>query len=304
MLTESPIYIPEVTEKDTDFIGFTYNDVHSDTLGIKRVSDGSRYGDIILPIFQDKTVQVPGGDGMYLYGSYYTNRTIPINFAFDNMTDEDYERFKRLIGDKKIHKLSFDESPYKYYNAKVSGTATYKFIPFDENDQTIYKGEGNISFIAYFPYAICDHDKKWLDYWGEIIPKWNDAAKLISKGTHDVLNGTQIQVYNPGVIESPFLLSLNFKDGSIPQGGISVDGKSVYQLNWSTISPKGNDDSVVINSKMNLIEGYNGEIKTGNIYNQYITSGNFFHIPFEENSLTLTNVSENYSDIKYNYYYF
>jgi hypothetical protein len=57
-----------------DFVGFTYNGVHSSDLGIVRVSEGSRFNENLLPTIQDKTVQVQGGDGTYYFGSYYTQR--------------------------------------------------------------------------------------------------------------------------------------------------------------------------------------------------------------------------------------
>jgi hypothetical protein len=37
--------------------------------------------------------------------------------------------------------------------AKVTGSPAIKVIPFDENGNTIYKGEGNIQLTAYWPYA-------------------------------------------------------------------------------------------------------------------------------------------------------
>jgi hypothetical protein len=42
--------------------------------------------------------------------------------------------------------LIFDERPYKAYRAKVTGTATIKYIPFNEGEgrERIYKGEGSI----------------------------------------------------------------------------------------------------------------------------------------------------------------
>jgi hypothetical protein len=55
-----------------DFTGFSFNGVHIDNVRIVRVSDGSRYNDTILPTFTDKTVAVPGGNGTYFFGSYYT----------------------------------------------------------------------------------------------------------------------------------------------------------------------------------------------------------------------------------------
>jgi hypothetical protein len=70
-----------------DYVGFTYNNVHSSALGIVRVSDGSRFNENLLPTMQDKTVQVPGADGMYYFGSYYTQRQFNVSFAFDGLTE-------------------------------------------------------------------------------------------------------------------------------------------------------------------------------------------------------------------------
>ena len=70
-----------------DYIGFKYNNIHSSELGIIRVSNGSRFEENLLPNMQDKTVQIPGSDGSYYFGSYYTSRQINLSFAFDGMTE-------------------------------------------------------------------------------------------------------------------------------------------------------------------------------------------------------------------------
>jgi predicted phage tail component-like protein len=95
---------------------------------------------------QDKTVQVPGGDGTYYFGTYFTQKPLSISFAFDNLTEKQIEEIRAWLGDKKIHNLVFDERPYKAYRAKVTGTSTIKYIPFNEGEERerVYKGEGSI----------------------------------------------------------------------------------------------------------------------------------------------------------------
>ena len=39
-----------------DFIGFTFNGVHSSELGIIRVSEGDRYNESLLPSLSSKTI--------------------------------------------------------------------------------------------------------------------------------------------------------------------------------------------------------------------------------------------------------
>ena len=142
-----------------DYLGFTYGEkadgtpMHSSDLGIVRTSDGSRFNENLLPTIQDKTVQVPGGDGTYYFGTYYTQRQFTINYAFDNLTEEDLRTLKQHFGKKEIRSLIFDERPDRAYSAKVTGTASIKYIPFDEKDGVVYKGEGSIQFTCYHPFA-------------------------------------------------------------------------------------------------------------------------------------------------------
>lgn len=298
-------------EQATDYIGFSFNGVHSSELGIKRTSEGSRFNENLLPVIQDKTVQVPGGDGMYFFGSYYTQRQFNVSFAFDSMTEYQLAQFKRLFGDKKIHTLIFDEMPFKSYQAKVTGSATIKHIPFSEGvTNRVYKGEGSITFTAYYPYAKSVY--KYLDqYTNSNKNEWAEAANLLdTQGDFDVLSGNAINLYNPGVKDADFILTFNFQSGKIPAGGINIGAD--YQLNFSEITAIGADTCIKINSKLNLIEGYNGTTKTGNIYNRYITNGEFFKIPVstektapiqliidQENSL-----QNCFNSIEYSYYYF
>ena len=58
-MSDLNIYGVGASQYSSDYIGFTFNGVHSDTLGIKRTSEGSRFNENLLPTIQDKTVQVP-----------------------------------------------------------------------------------------------------------------------------------------------------------------------------------------------------------------------------------------------------
>ena len=298
-----------------DYMGFTYNNIHSSALGIVRTSDGSRFNENLLPTIQDKTVQVPGGDGTYYFGSYYTQRPFTISFAFDSLTEEQVARLKTHFGDKKIHDLIFDETPYKIYSAKVTGTATIKHVPFVEGEANrVYKGEGTIQFTCYTPFARSAY--KWLDQYNEDSNKKEWAAASKMKETQDIYDiygageyRYGIELYNPGNLESHFQLRLNFnEEDKIAEGQISIGNDRL--LKWSEISAKGEDKYIKINTRINLIEGYNSNnFKSGNIYNKYIIAGDFFKIPLGESTLlTVDTNQDSYigieHPIEYNYYYF
>lgn len=121
-----------------DFTGFTFNNYHSwDDLGIVRVSDGDRYKDDLLPDFDDATISIPGGDGIYYFGSYYKSKKFIINFAFDTLTEQQYRNLRRVFSTRKPSTLIFDEYPYKAYKVKVEGPPTIDAVCFDEKSRSV-----------------------------------------------------------------------------------------------------------------------------------------------------------------------
>lgn len=137
-----------------DFVGFTYNGYHSiRDLGIYRTSNSNRYDESLTATMQDKTADVPGRDGQYYFGTTFKNRTFTVNYAFDNLSESKIRKIKEVFAGDGIHELVFDETPYKAWSAKVTGTASMKHLCFEENGERVYKGEGSITFTSYSPYA-------------------------------------------------------------------------------------------------------------------------------------------------------
>lgn len=300
-----------------DFISFTYNGVHSTELGIVHVSTSNRYTDALLPTIQDKTVQVPGSNGTYFFGSYYTQRPITLNVAFDNVSENQVRLARKVFGDQLSHPLIFDEEPYKVYYAKVSGTPQYNYIPFNNYDSDqetrprIYKGEGTITFTCYEPFAHTPNSNKYLSqYTVGVSPspsnpiwykydnknEWNYSANLLAaqtvtesgqQVTYDSYISNQFKLYNPGDLEADFKFIIPIPTGE--GSSFSISGIKVYNndtndsriLNTSAITiGKGEDVAIQFNSKTNLIEGLDAQgTRTGNLYNEGITAGSWFKIP-------------------------
>lgn len=290
-----------------DFIGFTFNGVHSSDMGIIRTSDGSRFNENLLPASTDKTVQIPGGDGTYYFGSNYTQRQIPISIATDELTETQFRQLKQWLGDKQIHPLVFDEAPYKTYMVKISSIPTLKFICFDNITKNngemivnrVYKGEGSLQFIAYFPFARCT--KKYLsEYTDSNKEEWASASGLLTtQGDYDG-TGAEINLYNPGDVETDFFAY--YARTSLKRLTKIYINSNILNFNFT------NNDNVIdtyirINSKANLIEGCDENFKpTGTLYNKFITSGDFFKIPTGENQLL--SVGANCVKIEYDYLYY
>ena len=294
-----------------DFIGFSFNGHRSEELGIVRVSDGSRYNEDLVPTTQDKTVQVPGGDGFYYFGSDYTQRQFSINIAFDELTEKQLRELQQVFGTKELGKLIFDERPYKYYMVK-SGKPQLKYICFGrEGEVRTYKGEGTLTFTAYYPFAKSIY--KFLnEYSDKNKDEWKEASGMkTEKGTYDTVsdNGS-IPVYNAGDLEADFILKFSFPVNNISIGDMKITlgkenvGKVEAFLNLKGFGKKGADTGFQINTKTNLIEGFNAEGLTGTLYNENITQGDFFKIPPREEGYQISATGATPTGIVYDYIYY
>lgn len=293
-----------------DFIGFSFNEHRSEELGIVRVSDGSRYNEDLVPTTQDKTVQVPGGDGFYYFGSDYTQRPFSINIAFDELTEKQFRELQQVFGTKELGKLIFDERPYKYYMVK-SSKPQLKYICFGKDGERIYKGEGTLSFTAYYPFAKSIH--KFLnEYSDKNKDEWKEASGMkTEKGIYDTVsdNGS-IPVYNAGDLEADFILKFSFPIDNTSISNIKITlskenvGKEEAFLNLKGFGKKGADTGFQINTKTNLIEGFNAKGLTGTLYNENIIQGDFFKIPPREERYQISVTGATPTEIVYDYIYY
>lgn len=313
-----------------DFLGFTFGDFHSSELGITRISEGNRYNENLLPIIKDDSTNIIGADGVYYFGSTYGEKTHNISFAFDELTETQFRTLRTVFGNKSVCNLIFDEVPYKVYKAKVTGTPSLNYLCFNspensdfrddeldagEKDKNylynfgarasgnrIYKGEGEVVFTAYSPYAKSRY--KYLDEyttenireWGAMnssnlnnidhnLYEWLDSSRLVSStakipGTNrkiDEFSASGIAVYNAGDLPANFILKFFFTNSFKK---CIIGNNSIGEIVLEDLRLKDEDKGIQINTKLNLIEGIdiNGQI-TGTIYNSDIASGSFFKIP-------------------------
>lgn len=297
-----------------DFTGFTLGEFHSSDLGIVRIADGDRYDEALLPDIEDKTVDIPGNDGSYYYGSYYKPREFKINVAFDRINNEQFRKLKRVTSNRKLFELTFDEAPYKTYLVKATNPPEFHYVCFDESKleytsenhngyipgsinhikgnsepEMIYKGEGDLTFTAYNPFGFSKYktlEEAAEDY--DNISEWAETSGIHSAAEHsgyDSYNGGQIKVYNPGDISTPFKLYIPFP---IPETFIQLQNYDDCILHLDAIptpdSSNGGPTGIIVNTKNQLIEaayksGDNIIVVPKLIYNQYATIGNFFKIP-------------------------
>ena len=170
------------------FLGFTYNNRHSSTLGITRISDSNRYQDKLIPTLKEITSDINGVDGILYFGTKYTKRDISVSFAFQGMSKSSFEELSDFFNGKEIADLIFDEAPYKVYSAKITGQAITKYLVFGDNQEEYYNGEGSITFTCYFPFARSRYGFVE-EYTPETIYEWsNDEYETIGLNQGDCGN--------------------------------------------------------------------------------------------------------------------
>lgn len=308
-----------------DFMGFTFKGHHSSEFGIMHVSDGSRYSENLLPSFSHKTIAVPGGDRTLYFGQDYSSGFLPIHIAFDEVTELKFREMKAWLGDKTPGEIIFDERPYKVWIGKIDQSPTINYLCFDEivngSTQRVYKGEMDINFICFQPYAKSKY--KYLnDYPDEDYTnksEWAAASGMSQSGDgfDSFDENYRAMVKNAGDIDTPFKLIFPFAVPSMDIVLNGYDGANViheipaYKLGLNAFSLKQGDTSVSINSENCLIEGLDATgKKTGNIYNEYIRGGNFFKIPKGNYVITLApynvtfNMDETRIGLEYYYLYY
>lgn len=258
----------------SDFTGFTFNNLHSADMGLARVSGGDRYDYSILPSQEVKTIAVPGRDGEFFIEANYQPRNITIQFAYDHLTESEFVALHTWFGDRKERELWFDEAPYKVYSAKVTGEPNLTFIPFDDpkTKERIYKGEGQVQFIAYFPFAKSRFKVLSSEHEGT---QWAESSGILNEATmanYNKINNGVAALYNPGDIATPLSIAFTVQDNTGYQAinktlNGAITERIIIDMSLLTVGR-----NYTINSFTELIE------RAGLAYNHAIAAGTFLKV--------------------------
>lgn len=149
-----------------DFTGFYFNNKHSSTYHLLRVSNGDRYEEELFPQFDDRTVELVGGAGNLYDSTRYKEKEFTISVVFDSLTEKDFRDIRQWLEPNKVKEFRFDERPYKAYWAKLKSPPKFEYVCFMETSdedfnakqERVYKGEAELNFIAYNPFGYCHDD--------------------------------------------------------------------------------------------------------------------------------------------------
>lgn len=158
-----------------DFTGFTFNGVHSSTLGIYRIIEANRMDIKLTPSIKDNVIDVPGADYEVFFNSLYKETKFLIPIAFDGISEIQFRRFREFYNSRTQFPLIFDENPYKVYIAKGDGAANIKYVCFEDKGVRTYSGEAQLQFTCFSPFASSRYNFTGL-YDKANVVEWQDVV--------------------------------------------------------------------------------------------------------------------------------
>ena len=188
----------------------------------------------------------------------------------------------------------------------------YPYV-MDSGTQRIYKGEGKISFICYFPFA-----KSVYKQLPEESEEWAISSGILSASDYSAFDDyststSKINIYNAGDLDTGFHLYLPSATAS---AGTTLTYKfdgtnTTASLILNPITLKTGDIGILIDTVKELIIGVTNSTTyatSNNIYNEYINSGYFFKLKpnldkTDGSILQITNGASGIT-IDYDYLYF
>jgi hypothetical protein len=119
------------------------------------------------------------------------------------MTEKQFRGLRQWLGGEKLKEFRFDERPYKAYWVKVAERPELDYVCFMEDvdnnfieKERIYKGEGEIEFIAYDPFGYC------VDTSCEVsIKKWAPSGSTTKKNWQNLRTYTPFHIKDNNVLE-------------------------------------------------------------------------------------------------------
>lgn len=201
---------------------------------------------------------MPDTIGQYYAGANDKTQTFNLNFAFDSLDEVHLRKLRQVFGGDDISELIFDETPYKAYSVKVSGVPQIRSICFMENGKRVYKGEGTVTFIAYFPYAHSP-SKLWhkdaegsyylTEVDGRILSNY-DIGAYPNREEWEVASGlTDLTGTNVGDLPAPFIVER--AAGTVTVAGHSITIEEGKVGTW-------NSENGTVSDENNQLIGYEG----------------------------------------------
>lgn len=241
-----------------DFLGFKFRGIHSSNFRIIRVSKSNRYEENLLPSSKDTTIDIPGRDGLLYMDSKYQQKEWTINFAFDDLYEENIRAMKQWLAPKSMGQLMFDEDRKnknfllktdleEKFNNGVTFTPTAEGVkargstPQDNQAAYLYIDPDNPEFIRAGTYYLSGCPANGgMDNWTIALGWRKNSTDGLDKRTvsYDHGNGCKIELKEDGYFDV-ILIVRKGKDVDLTFNPVLVNNTTKYYTKYYDVKIKG-----------------------------------------------------------------
>jgi predicted phage tail component-like protein len=247
------------------------------------------------------------------YKYYMAKLESPMELSYVCFDEPNYTWEKVIIS----HDLDTQQPIY----AKGIGGEDYEHKVYDGTTRRIYKGEGRLTFVCHYPFAKsvykqianADEESSWAVSSGILFSNEREGIDEYDDGT--------ITIYNGGDLPTGFRLYLSAEavGANVHLTYLEDNSNITAVLNLEKMTPLETEDiGVLIDTNSGLIIGVSsfnltqtGAIyeTSGHLYNQFVTSGQFFKLEphdnrYDRSTLQIDGISTGDVQIFYDYLYF
>ena len=213
--------------------GFTFKGIHSSAFGVTYIPDESAsFEDKADFEVYDEDINWRSG-GVY-YGYKVKAREFELDCYYEDITRRTYEEMRQWLDVKQTGKLIFDDTPFKYYDVRLTKKLTGKqYWHRDEYYVERLSGTFTITFTAYKPFAKMlykyyeDADVDGASKYCGIISK----AKMPAEPT---VSDRTFNIYNCGTETAPTIIRIG---GTVDSDGLTITNAATEQTCRLTALP-------------------------------------------------------------------
>lgn len=276
----------------------------------------------ILPGQEDPIDKVENLEDNYIYYTAKVQSPPQLNYiCFDVREEwEDSEATKADLIDSIVYRYTYNNVAYEESGSTIKAKTFEHAVTFYQLvNERIYKGEGTIQFIAYYPFGMRDVGTT-REYNEDGDPRNEKQPGIMLDGSapNQPSRSAASTLYNRGDMPADWRLAIWWnRFNSLEKIELFTKSKEEIiegeddPILWMHFEPRkpsyqsdGNYDKnglkyIIINSKSNLLEAAyykNGEwTYNGQVYNKNLVGGDFFKLPLGKFTIKTT-YGKDYSD--------
>lgn len=202
--------------------GFTFMGIHSSTFGVYYIPDESA-------LFEDRAEyevydeDIDWRNGGVYYGYKTKKRTFEMDCYYEDISRKTLEKMRQWLDAKQGGRLIFDETPWKYYDVKLTSALTgEQYYHNEPGGERMYSGTFTVTFTAYEPFGkvmYTSYEEEDTDG----VTKYCGMLKTSEMPDAPSVDSKSFLMYNCGTETAPTVLTIG---GTVDEDGLTITNET------------------------------------------------------------------------------